>query len=210
MDIINTQKETDIAPTRPATLRPCVVCGLRTDVLLCRECAAQPVASKARVLAWLGSNSAQAGAAMDAWDAIREPHQAYWEKIQDAREQPGFQARCAKHRAAQDVYGQLLDAQAEWEQAIAPLNVERRRLEKALAVLNGIADPPSPRPNEYAIPEGAAPTTCRSCGAGMVFVKTPAGKALPLSVATIQTRDGVRWAIPHFADCKDAKKWSKR
>jgi hypothetical protein len=129
---------TDIAPTRPATLRPCVVCGLRTDVLLCRECASAPEASKARVLAWLASNSAQALAAMDAWDAIREPRQAYWEKIQDAREQPGFAARCAKHRAAQDIYGQLLDAQAAWEMALAPLNVERRRLEKALAVLNGM------------------------------------------------------------------------
>jgi hypothetical protein len=119
-------------------MNACVVCGLRTDVLLCRECADQPVASKARVLAWLKANSAQALAAMDAWDAIREPHQSHWEKIQDAREQPGFAARCAKHRASGDVYGQLLDAQAAWEMALAPLNVERRRLEKALAVLNGM------------------------------------------------------------------------
>jgi hypothetical protein len=52
--------------------------------------------------------------------------------------------------------------------------------------------------------------TCRSCGAGMVFIRTTNGKALPLSVATIQERNGVRYALPHFADCKDSKLWSKK
>jgi hypothetical protein len=68
---------------------------------------------------------------------------------------------------------------------------------------------PAARPNEYAVPANATPIQCRSCGAGMVFIRTPAGKALPLSVATIQERDGVRYALPHFADCKDSKLWSK-
>lgn len=53
-------------------------------------------------------------------------------------------------------------------------------------------------------------STCRSCGAAIVWGKTPASKAVPLSVAAIETRDGVRYALSHFADCPDAKKWSKR
>lgn len=119
-------------------LNACLVCGLRADVLLCRECADQPEASKARVLAWLAANSDQAMAALDRWDAIREPQQAAWEKIQDARLQPDYARRCARHRAAGNVYGVLLDAQAAYELALAPLGVERARLEKALEVLEAM------------------------------------------------------------------------
>ena len=66
------------------------------------------------------------------------------------------------------------------------------------------------RKGEYEMPADAIPTKCASCGMGMVWIKTPAGKAVPLSVATIEVRDGVRYALPHFADCKDAKEWSKK
>jgi hypothetical protein len=66
------------------------------------------------------------------------------------------------------------------------------------------------RKNEYIVPDSATPTTCRSCGAGMVFIKTANGKALPLSVATIQERDGQRWALAHFSDCPNSREWSKR
>jgi hypothetical protein len=117
-------------------LNACVVCGLRADVLLCRECAEQPEVSKARVLAWLNGNMDQANALLDTWDHIREPQQAAWEAIQDARLQPDFAARCARHRAAGNVYGKLLDAHAAYELALEPLNVERKRLEKALIFLN--------------------------------------------------------------------------
>lgn len=51
---------------------------------------------------------------------------------------------------------------------------------------------------------------CRSCGAPMAFVTTKQGKAMPLSLATIEEREGVRYALPHFIDCLDSKDWSKR
>lgn len=66
------------------------------------------------------------------------------------------------------------------------------------------------RLNEYEVPHGAYQTNCQSCGAAMVWVQTPKGASMPLSVATIETRDGIRYAMPHFVDCPDAKNWSKQ
>ncbi len=66
------------------------------------------------------------------------------------------------------------------------------------------------RNGEYVVPADAIPARCNSCGAGMVWVQTGNGKAMPLSVATIEERDGVQFALPHFVDCKDAKEWSKK
>jgi len=66
------------------------------------------------------------------------------------------------------------------------------------------------RPHEYMLPDSAYLTTCASCGAPMAFVRTPAGKAMPLSLATVETRDGVRYAISHFADCPNSREWSKK
>lgn len=64
------------------------------------------------------------------------------------------------------------------------------------------------RKGEYAVPQGATPVRCRSCGAGMIWVKTAAGRAMPLSVATIEERDGSRFALAHFSDCPESKVWS--
>ncbi len=66
------------------------------------------------------------------------------------------------------------------------------------------------RKGEYELPADAIPTKCASCGAGMVWVQTGKGKSMPLSVATIEERDGVKYAISHFSDCPEAKEWSKK
>jgi len=66
------------------------------------------------------------------------------------------------------------------------------------------------RKGEYELPANAVPTRCHSCGAGMIWVNTAKGRALPLSVATIEERDGGKYALPHFADCPQSKEWSKR
>jgi hypothetical protein len=66
------------------------------------------------------------------------------------------------------------------------------------------------RPHEYELPDSAYLTKCASCGAAMAFVKTPNGKAMPLSLATVETRDGIRYALPHFVDCPQAREWSKK
>jgi len=66
------------------------------------------------------------------------------------------------------------------------------------------------RPHEYALPPDLYTSKCRSCGAMMAWTKTPNGKAMPLSLATVEERDGVRFALPHFVDCPQAKEWSKR
>lgn len=70
--------------------------------------------------------------------------------------------------------------------------------------------PPSPRRGEYPLPEGARVEHCRSCGAEIVWAQTAQGKAIPLSLATAQTRNGVQYLLSHFSDCPDGKEWSKR
>lgn len=65
------------------------------------------------------------------------------------------------------------------------------------------------RAGEYLIPEGLTPVRCASCGAWMVWTKTKAGKAIPLSLATAEQRDDGRYALTHFADCPEARKWRK-
>src|SRR4029434_8305548 len=48
---------------------------------------------------------------------------------------------------------------------------------------------------------GETVRTCRSCGARMFFVLTPAGKAMPVAVATGRS---------HFEDCPHASAWSRK
>jgi hypothetical protein len=130
---------------------------------------------------------------------------------------PNMAARIAKSHALGDSLSILLDAEAARDETLAQLAEESARighglneLRKVRTIHSPAPSAPAARPNEYVIPADATPTTCRSCGAGMVFIRTPAGKALPLSVATIQERDGVRYALPHFADCPNSKEWSKK
>lgn len=66
------------------------------------------------------------------------------------------------------------------------------------------------RKGEYELPPGSTVESCRSCGAQIVWDRTRDGKAIPLSLATVQHRFGVAYALPHFVDCPDAKDWSKR
>jgi hypothetical protein len=66
------------------------------------------------------------------------------------------------------------------------------------------------RKGEYIVPSNGTFAHCRSCGAMMIWIQTGNSQAMPLSVATIETRDDIRYALPHFVDCPDAKKWSKK
>jgi hypothetical protein len=64
------------------------------------------------------------------------------------------------------------------------------------------------RAHEYELPLDAWTGKCRSCGAAMAFIRTERGKVMPLSLATVEERDGKRYCLSHFADCPDAKEWS--
>jgi len=66
------------------------------------------------------------------------------------------------------------------------------------------------RKGEYQLPEGATIERCKSCNAQIVWAKTAADKPIPLSLATVQTRDGKTWLLSHFTDCEHGKEWSKR
>lgn len=66
------------------------------------------------------------------------------------------------------------------------------------------------RVGEYAIPPHAQIGTCHSCQAEVAWIRTQHDQWMPLSLATAETRDGMRYALPHFADCPEAQQWSKR
>ncbi len=65
------------------------------------------------------------------------------------------------------------------------------------------------RAGEYAIPPGARPTHCKSCGATIVWARTENGKAIPLSLGTVEERGGTRYALTHFSDCPHGKEWKR-
>jgi hypothetical protein len=64
------------------------------------------------------------------------------------------------------------------------------------------------RPGEYVMPDNAFPTRCATCKAAIVFVRTTGGKMMPLALSTVETRDGVKYALSHFIDCPNSKEWS--
>jgi len=63
---------------------------------------------------------------------------------------------------------------------------------------------------DFEIPPDAAMLRCRSCGAAIAWAKTKAGKQMPLDLATVEEREGKRYAESHFARCKDAAGWRKK
>lgn len=67
----------------------------------------------------------------------------------------------------------------------------------------------APRRGEYVIPDDARIEKCRSCQAQIVWIRTDKGRGMPLSLSTVQTRDGIRYALSHFRDCPDAKDWRR-
>jgi len=62
---------------------------------------------------------------------------------------------------------------------------------------------------EYLVPEpDPRLQLCPACGASVVWMVTPMGVRLPLSVASIRVgTDGRRWAVSHVADCPQAGTW---
>ena len=67
-----------------------------------------------------------------------------------------------------------------------------------------------PRKGEYLLPEGATIERCKSCEAQIVWARTEADRPIPLSLATVQTRDGKKWLLSHFSDCPDSTGWSRK
>lgn len=70
-------------------------------------------------------------------------------------------------------------------------------------------DPPATRRGEYALPDHGDVRTCASCGQSIVWTTTDTGKRMPLSLATVAERGGVRYALSHFADCPESREWRR-
>src|SRR5512144_2849520 len=124
------------APIDTTARRTCVACTLTYVVpldyagpRLCDGCRSDIAATRALIRYQLDANIAPARAALDAWDRVREPQQAAWERVQDAREtDPAFAQKAIAHQRAGNVYGKLLDAEDAYVRAVLALEAERQRL----------------------------------------------------------------------------------
>lgn len=120
----------------------CLFCELRArqvgDSPLCSNCLIDPVQTRTAIYMQMDNLLIQQVKVFDVWETLRAPHADRWQQIEAARLQPDFAARCAAHRKQGNIYGQLLEAHAAYEDALRPLDVERARLEKALEVLEGM------------------------------------------------------------------------
>lgn len=118
------------------TCRACnlgVLVPLDHPVLICPPCLDRPAATRAWVLRDIQAIQAKELALLAAWDAVREPLQAFWDKIQDAGHTAATDARA---RQAHPTYARLLDAEAAYLTALIPLAAERERLERAIEELD--------------------------------------------------------------------------
>lgn len=117
----------------------CLFCGLRGrqagDSPLCSNCLIDPIITRAAILREIDAIQAQELQALATWDAVREPSQADWDRIQAQADAPDYAARCADHRARATKYGRLLDAQASYTRTVEALAERRDALERALLSL---------------------------------------------------------------------------
>lgn len=115
----------------------CLFCELRGrqvgQSLLCSNCLADPVQTRIAVHFQLDNWLAQQVAALDEWESFRDAHADKWQQVEQARAtDPAFDAKADAHRKAGNVYGRLLDAEAQYAQAVERLADERARLERVL------------------------------------------------------------------------------
>lgn len=111
--------------------RACVVCNLRSNVLLCQHCASRPDIVEF-VEGLLAGIERQIAVASVPFTEMQLTNYEAWRRIEAARTAPDWAERAANARAAGNIYGQLLDAEATMQQMCAPLQAERARLMTAL------------------------------------------------------------------------------
>ena len=121
--------------------RQCIACsGLYIVALdydgppLCEPCRTDISRTRQQVRQWLSGVLTQIDAALAQFEALKMAHSAFWGKIEDAR-LSGRTDGDAKARQAHPTYALLLDAEQAVNEHLAPLGIERARLERALEVL---------------------------------------------------------------------------
>lgn len=196
----------------------CRVCAMPDQVPLdapgplCRACGEDVAATRAKVKSWLAGTIREIDLMLEVWEHKKANYPAHWAKLNDARLKAGeddaaLAEAFQRARAADPIYARLLDIEAQTRQGLEPLEVERARLERALALLDDLT--PQLAAGEYILPAGVDVEQCRSCGASIVWTKTAAGKAVPLSLACVEERGGQRVTKTHFVDCPDGRGWKR-
>ena len=61
----------------------------------------------------------------------------------------------------------------------------------------------------HAVPPGAKPERCKSCGASIVWAKTKTGADIPINVANQLTIGSTRYGKTHFATCPQGRAWRR-
>lgn len=65
-------------------------------------------------------------------------------------------------------------------------------------------------PVVYEIPAGTPLDQCRSCKEPIYWIKTPAGRRMPVDPKPGPEGGDTFTGTSHFATCKDAKAWRKK
>lgn len=207
----------DQTPVHTARIT-CRVCAMPDQVLLdapgplCRACGEDLPRTRLKVKGWLAGTIREIDLMLEVWEHKKANYPAHWAKLNEARLKAGEDDTAlveafGRARAVDPIYVRLLDIEAQTRQGLEPLEVERARLESALVLLDDLT--PQLATGEYILPAGVDVEQCRSCGASIVWAKTPAGKAVPLSLALVEERGGMKVTKTHFVDCPDARGWKK-
>lgn len=64
---------------------------------------------------------------------------------------------------------------------------------------------------DFEVPQGSIPEPCKACGAPLVFVLHPRTlNRMPLSMRTLEIREGKGFAESHFSDCPKPGRFRRR
>lgn len=113
----------------------------------------------------------------------------------------------ARSSAGEVKYGRLCDhhlAEARAKCGVPAGPVVAPAAEPELPAAPAPAAPAPRKPPMYAIPEGAKPTTCSSCGESIVWVLTPNMRRCPVEAF------GEHRGETHFAHCEHASQHSRK
>lgn len=67
----------------------------------------------------------------------------------------------------------------------------------------------SDAPQLFEIPQGTKASRCRACGKEIYFVRSAAGRLMPLVPANVNGNLGPLMGTSHFADCPKADSFRK-
>lgn len=230
---VSVKRTEQVATIRRITCIACGLAGIGATDILCTHCAVDTPALRAHLMATKLGYQTQLTRAWDTLEAaipddlnspLYQRWCAYQQAIADNTDADRMAVASIEVLARRGRADPLLDLIRLWlayTDAKAVYQEREQWAEQVYQAIGELEDPirraarewetawgDTPRLHEYPMPQ-AKQTACRSCKALVVWTTTNTGANVPLSVASILERDGIKYAVSHFVDCPQAKGWSK-